>query len=101
MCMGEIMREKERKKREERERRGTERNIKEGRKKGREEKRKGKKKKGRKEYKEISIWKVRRTEERKEIFYFNNNIFNKCEGLPWWLNGKESSCQCRIQGFDP
>ena len=22
-------------------------------------------------------------------------------GLPWWLNGKESSCQCRRQGFDP
>ena len=22
-------------------------------------------------------------------------------GLPWWLNGKESSCQCRRFGFDP
>ena len=22
-------------------------------------------------------------------------------GLPWWLSGKESVCQCRRQGFDP
>ena len=22
-------------------------------------------------------------------------------GLPWWLSGKESSCQCRRRGFDP
>ena len=22
-------------------------------------------------------------------------------GLPWWLNGKESTCQCRRHGFDP
>ena len=22
-------------------------------------------------------------------------------GLPWWLSGKESTCECRIQGFDP
>ena len=21
--------------------------------------------------------------------------------LPWWLSGKESSCQCRRYGFDP
>ena len=21
--------------------------------------------------------------------------------LPWWLSGKESTCQCRIRGFDP
>ena len=21
--------------------------------------------------------------------------------LPWWLNGKESTCQCRRLGFDP
>ena len=21
-------------------------------------------------------------------------------GLPWWLRGKESICQCRIYGFD-
>ena len=21
--------------------------------------------------------------------------------LPWWLSGKESSCQCRRHGFDP
>ena len=23
------------------------------------------------------------------------------EGLPWWLSGNESACQCRRQGFDP
>ena len=23
------------------------------------------------------------------------------EGLPWWLMGKESSCQCKRHGFDP
>ena len=22
-------------------------------------------------------------------------------GLPWWLSGKESACQCRIHKFDP
>ena len=23
------------------------------------------------------------------------------KGLPWWLGGKESACQCRICGFSP
>ena len=23
------------------------------------------------------------------------------EGLPWWLSGKESACECRRSGFDP
>jgi len=23
------------------------------------------------------------------------------QGLPWWLSGKESTCQCRRHGFDP
>ena len=22
-------------------------------------------------------------------------------GLPWWLSGKESTCQCRKHGFNP
>ena len=22
-------------------------------------------------------------------------------GLPWWLSGKETTCQCRRLGFDP
>ena len=26
---------------------------------------------------------------------------NKERGLPWWLSGKESTCQCRRHGFDP
>ena len=25
----------------------------------------------------------------------------KCSGLPTWLSGKESTCQCRRHGFDP
>ena len=29
----------------------------------------------------------------------NINCYNR--GLPWWLCGKESICQCRRQGFDP
>ena len=24
-----------------------------------------------------------------------------CKELPWWLSGKESTCQCRGCGFDP
>ena len=24
-----------------------------------------------------------------------------CPGLPWWLSGKESACQCRRRGFNP
>ena len=26
---------------------------------------------------------------------------NQTSGLPWWLNGKESTCQSRRRGFDP
>ena len=26
---------------------------------------------------------------------------NVTAGLPWWLSGKESTCQCRRHGFDP
>ena len=26
---------------------------------------------------------------------------NKISGLPRWLSGKESSCQCRRHGYDP
>jgi len=25
---------------------------------------------------------------------------NMTPGLPWWLSGKESTCQCRRPGFD-
>ena len=32
-------------------------------------------------------------------FVFKNSHGNT--GLPWWLNGKESACQCRRCGFDP
>ena len=23
------------------------------------------------------------------------------DGLPWWISGRESTCQCRRSGFDP
>ena len=35
------------------------------------------------------------------VFFYpekNNWSFN---GLPWWLSGKVSACQCRRQGFGP
>ena len=28
-------------------------------------------------------------------------VGSPCYGLPRWLSGKESSCQCRRLGFDP
>jgi len=28
-------------------------------------------------------------------------VKNTETGLPWWLGGKESTCQCRRHGFDP
>ena len=36
--------------------------------------------------------------------YFHLLFFtspNRLYGLPWWLSGKESTCQCRRRGFDP
>ena len=29
------------------------------------------------------------------------SLINLLPGLPWWLRGKESACQCRRHGFDP
>ena len=29
------------------------------------------------------------------------HITNMYWGLPWWSSGKESTCQCRVHGFDP
>ena len=29
------------------------------------------------------------------------NPSEKEAGLPWWLSGKEPTCQCRMLGFDP
>ena len=31
----------------------------------------------------------------------NLPVQNLQQGLPWWLSGKESACQCRRHGFDP
>ena len=35
---------------------------------------------------------------------FNLKLDENIKGLPWWLSGKESTCQCRRlrkHGFDP
>ena len=37
--------------------------------------------------------------------FTQNVVYLRCPvkyaGLPWWLNVKESTCQCRRLGFDP
>ena len=33
--------------------------------------------------------------------WVNFTVCNWYLGLPWWLSGKESACQCRRQGFNP
>ena len=33
--------------------------------------------------------------------YPNSPHFILPHGLPWWLSGKESACQCRRRGFNP
>ena len=30
----------------------------------------------------------------------SNTLYTVC-GFPWWLRGKESTCQCKRHGFDP
>ena len=30
----------------------------------------------------------------------DKNTLEEVKGLPWWLSGKESACQCRRHGFD-
>ena len=37
------------------------------------------------------------------LIMLKNYLVSKswCIGLPWWLSGKESACQCRRHGFDP
>ena len=34
------------------------------------------------------------------MFFFWFQVMTSL-GLPWWLNNKESSCQCSRCGFDP
>ena len=34
-------------------------------------------------------------------FNFQGWIKTVPEGLPWWLSGKESACQCTEHSFDP
>ena len=35
-----------------------------------------------------------------QILSLRSVTINKIAGLPWWLSGKESACQCRRCGFD-
>ena len=35
------------------------------------------------------------------IAFLKEFLVQKFLGLPWWLNGKESACQCRRHGFNP
>ena len=35
----------------------------------------------------------------KQLLVYGNKTVDG--GLPWWLSGKESACQCRRYGFDP
>ena len=34
-----------------------------------------------------------------KFFFFL--LLNNYRGLPWWLSGKESACQCRRHQFNP
>lgn len=36
---------------------------------------------------------------RKKFIVINEYIKKQARGLPWWLSGKESSCQCRVHRF--
>ena len=35
------------------------------------------------------------------VFYSKFVLPLRLSGLPWWLSGKESACQCRRHGFNP
>ena len=37
----------------------------------------------------------------KTLKIYNNRKLVLFIGLPWWLSGKESICQCRRLRFDP
>ena len=45
----------------------------------------------------------------KKVLSMNKNLSREINqrtrkeilGLPWWLSGEESTCQCRRHGFDP
>ena len=36
-----------------------------------------------------------------EIYWVRVSLKTLGEGLPWWLSGKESACQCKRHGFHP
>ena len=36
-----------------------------------------------------------------KIWFFYETTSKNIRGLPWWLSGKESACQCRRHGFNP
>ena len=35
------------------------------------------------------------------VLYMYYELICVLSGLPWWLNDKESACQCRRHGFNP
>ena len=37
----------------------------------------------------------------KELNHFPKKVNIYFCGFPWWLSGKEPSCQCSTHGFDP
>ena len=48
----------------------------------------------------------KQTETLTPIVTWSTDLPQRCQlirgkGLPWWLSGKESACQCRRHGFDP
>jgi len=45
-------------------------------------------------------WKTQTVQEKKKKQISWTSLKLKL-GLPWWLSGKESNCQCRRHGFDP
>ena len=36
-----------------------------------------------------------------QLFVLIGDFQEKSRGLPWWYNGWESACQCRVHRFDP
>ena len=72
---------------------------------------KRKKKKNKKKTGEVNclilVFTEKKKKKKQKTFPFNSFYFCKKQtfiGLPWWLSGKESACQCRRhrrRGFNP
>ena len=61
------------------------------------------------QHKDVREYKQRRKEGHELVCIVRRLVFDFCVenelkemvGLPWWLSGKESACQCRRHGFNP